>query len=226
MARPPRQVFPGVPLHITQRGNDRVRIFHDERDRAHFHEVLIEVTRALDCAVHAYVFMPNHMHLLVTPPDTAAPSRLMQRLGARYVRYVNTAYARTGTLWEGRYRSSVVDSDRYLLSCMRYIELNPVRAGLAEEPGLVRWSSYRHHALGEPDPLVSPHPLFVALGATPRARNEAYADMCRRTLGPDVIRDVRGWLGSREPREFARSATEFESARELGRIGRVLTARL
>ena len=220
MARPPRRVLPGIPLHITQRGNDRVRTFHDERDLGHFHEVLLDVTQALKCAVHAYVFMPNHVHLLLTPPDVAAPSRLMQRLGARYVRYVNTVYARTGTLWEGRFRSSVVDSDRYVLSCMRYIELNPVRAGLASDPGLVRWSSYRHHALGEPDPLVSPHPLFVALGASPRARNEAYAKLCRQALGPDVIRDVRRSLGSREPREFARSATEFESARELVPSGR------
>ena len=135
----------------------------------------------------------------------------MQRLGARYVRYVNTVYARTGTLWEGRYRSSLVDSDRYVLTCMRYIELNPVRAGLVSEPELVRWSSYRYHALGEADALVSPHPLYVALGASPRDRRDAYGAMCRWALGPEVLRDIRRAIGSRNGRADARSGTEFET---------------
>ena len=144
MARPPRTVIPGVPLHITQRGNDRVRTFHDDRDITHYREILLDSTRTLGCAVHSYVFMPNHVHLLLTPPDPSAPARLMQRVGARYVRYVNTVYGRTGTLWEGRFRSAIVDSDRYVLTCMRYIELNPVRAGLVREPELAKWSSFRY----------------------------------------------------------------------------------
>ena len=211
MARPPRTVIAGIPLHITQRGNDRVRTFHDDRDITYYRELLLDATRALGCAVHAYVFMPNHVHLLVTPPDPSAPARLMQRLGARYVRYVNTVYARTGTLWEGRYRSSLVDSDRYVLTCMRYIELNPVRAGLVSEPELVRCSSYRYHALGEADALVSPHPLYLALGASPRDRRDAYRAMCRWALSPEVLRDIRRSIGSRNGRADARSGTEFET---------------
>ncbi|MEO7966343.1 MAG: transposase [Gemmatimonadaceae bacterium] len=217
MARLPRLVVPGVPLHITQRGNDRVRTFHDERDLRHYHDLLVEVTSELGCAVHAYVLMPNHVHLLVTPPDTSAPARMMQRLGARYVRYINTVHGRTGTLWEGRFRSSLVDSDRYVLSCMRYIELNPVRAGLESDPALARWSSYRFNALGEPDTLLSPHPLYLALGASPRQARDAYATSCQEALGPDVLRDIRRAIRCRNNRADARAGTEFEWAHEVER---------
>jgi putative transposase len=215
VARHARIVMPGVPLHIIQRGNDRIRTFHDDRDRACYRELLLETTRALGVSVHGYVLMPNHVHLLITPPDPAAPARLMQRLGTRYVRYVNTVYVRTGTLWEGRYRSSLVDSVRYLLSCLRYIELNPVRAGLVNDPEHYRWSSYRHHAVGEADALVSPHPVYLALGTAPAERREAYAALCRRTLGPEVLRDIRRAIGSRNAASDARAGTEFESQRQL-----------
>lgn len=182
MARPPRRVLPGIPLHITQRGNDRVRTFHDERDLAHFHEVLLEVTRALTCAVHAYVFMPNHVHLLLTPPDGAAPSRLMQRLGARYVRYVNTVYARTGTLWEGRFRSSVLEAPVYLLPAMVGLDWAPVRAGLAAQPQDWAWSSHAHYRGLRVDRLITPHAQYWALGNTPFDRENAYAEMVRTGL--------------------------------------------
>ena len=211
VARPRRIIIPGVPLHITQRGNDRVRTFHDDRDLSCFRELLLEAVRGFDCAVHAYVFMPNHVHLLVTPPDASTPARLMQRLGTRYVRYVNAAYARTGTLFEGRYRSSLVDTGRYLLTCMRYIELNPVRAGIVSDPSLTRWSSYRFHALGEPDALITPHPVYLALGATSRERREVYAAVCRCELGPELLRDLRRSMGRRSHPPDARAGTEFPS---------------
>lgn len=209
MARPLRSVLSGVPLHITQRGNDRIRTFHSERDLAFYHELLVEQSRTLRCAVHAYVLMPNHVHLLLTPFDPRAPARLMQRLGARYVRYVNTTYARTGTLWEGRYRSSIVDAERYVLTCQRYIDLNPVRAQLVSEPALFRWSSFRHNVLGDGDPLVTPHPAYLALGATSGERRDAYAALCASALGPDVLREIRRSVGRQSPRSEARAGTEF-----------------
>ncbi len=211
MARMRRIVVPGMPLHITQRGNDRVRTFHDERDLTFYRELLLEATREYGCAVHAYVFMRNHVHLLLTPNDSSGPSRFMQRVGTRYVRYVNIVYGRTGTLWEGRYKSALVDSERYLLACMRYIELNPVRAGVVSDPAFARWSSFRCNALGEPDALVSPHPIFQQMGASQSERREGYTALCRSALEPEMLRDIRRAVRRRNGRVDARAGTEFAS---------------
>lgn len=174
MARRPRIVVPGYPLHVVQRGNNRQACFFCEHDYRFYLDHLAEAAPRYGCRLHAYVLMTNHVHLLLTPDSATAVSRLLQAVGRRYVRYVNRLYRRSGTLWEGRFKSSVIDSQRYLFVCSRYIELNPVRAGMADDPGGYRWSSYRRNGQGAPDPVVSPHSLYLALGETDERRCEAY----------------------------------------------------
>jgi putative transposase len=164
MARLGRYFLPDQPLHVIQRGNNRQPIFFCQDDYRRLHAWLGEAAAAHDCAVHAYVLMTNHLHLLVTPGNQSSLPRTMQALGRRYVRYVNATSRRSGTLWEGRYRAAPIDSEAYFLACCRYIELNPVRAGMVVDPGDYAWSSYRAHALGAADLLVG-RPC-----ALPRAR--------------------------------------------------------
>lgn len=210
MPRAARVVQTGVPLHIVQRGVDRVRTFHAEADFLHYRDDLKAAIDATGVMLHAYVFMPNHVHLLLTPPEPSAPARTMRRLGARYVRYINATYARTGTLWEGRFRSALVDTERYLLRCIRYIELNPVRAGLVSVPEHYRWSSFRCHAFGEPDPLVTPHALYLAQHPAPAMRQSAHAAFCQRVLALDELQAFRLTVRGTHQRAGARQGTEFE----------------
>ena len=203
MARLPRLTAPGLPHHLIQRGNNRQAIFVDEVDCARYLDDLGELAAAHGLAVHAYVLMPNHVHLLATPADRDTLSRVMQALGRRYVRQFNDRHRRTGTLWEGRYRSTVVKTDRYLLACMRYIELNPVRAGLVDEPGDYRWSSHPHQLGLRMDPLITEHAVYWALGNTPFERQLAYRRLFEQNLQADDIEAIRsathrGWvLGGR-----------------------------
>ncbi len=191
MPRLPRLVLPNVPLHLIQRGNNRTAIFFADDDYAYLHDTLLQASRRHGCAIHAYVFMTNHVHLLVTPGDIQGVARLMQAAGRRYVRYINDRYRRTGTLWEGRYKSTLIDSERYLLACARYIELNPVRAIMVENPAGYRWSSYPANALGRIDELVTPHPLYRALGASAAARYAAYRELFSAHLDPDTLKAIR-----------------------------------
>jgi putative transposase len=198
MARLGRYILADQPLHVIQRGNNRQAIFFQTEDYAGYRELLGEAARHHGCAVHTYVLMTNHVHLLLTPRTAQALPRLMQWLGNRYVRHVNTRYRRTGTLWEGRYRAAPIDSETHLLACYRYIELNPVRAGMAAAPGDYPWSSYRAHAEGAADVLVSDHPLYAALGADARGRQAAYRALFREAPGEDWIAALRaatngGW---------------------------------
>lgn len=156
MPRRPRIYLDGVPLHIVQRGHNRQPCFFPDADYVAYLEWLGDAARHTGCQLHAYALMTNHVHLLLTPGDAQAVPRLMVALGRRYVPYVNAAYQRSGTLWEGRYKSSLIQSESYLLACMRYIELNPVRAGICPDPAHYRWSSYRANALGETTSLRSP----------------------------------------------------------------------
>ncbi len=182
MARLPRLDLPGIPQHLVQRGNDRQPCFADTTDYLRYRWELREAALKHGCAVHAYVLMTNHVHLLVTPEAPGGVSRMMQAIGRRYVGAFNARYRRTGTLWEGRFKSALVDSDTYLLTCHRYIELNPVRAGMVPLPGHYRWSSYRCNALGQPDAGITPHPRYLALGTCPDTRLCAY-----RALFDDVL---------------------------------------
>jgi putative transposase len=191
MPRPLRVVTPGQPLHVIQRGNNRVATFVTPRDLEIFRLMLLEASRNARCAIHAYVLMTNHFHVLMTPEDECGPARMMQILGRRYVRYFNDRRSRTGTLWDGRYRSARIDSANYFFACSRYIELNPVRAGLVDEPSDFHWSSFNCNALGDPDDLITPHRLYFALGARPAEQRLAYRGMFDEILHADVIDEIR-----------------------------------
>ena len=177
MARLPRLTVPGYPHHIIQRGNNRQTIFSTAADYQLLLSLLDENAHKFGVALHAYVLMGNHFHVLATPTTQQGLPQMMQAVGRRYVRYFNDRQGRTGTLWEGRYRSTLIDRDRYLLACMAYIDLNPVRAGLVSDPKDYPWSSHGHHVGLRPDRLITPHPLYWALGNTPFAREAAYADL-------------------------------------------------
>jgi len=194
MARKPRFVLPGVPLHVIQRGNNREPCFYSDDDYRRYLELLRESADRNRCHVHAYVLMTNHVHLLATPFAPHGISHMMQDLGRKYVRSINYVYRRTGTLWEGRYKASLIDSEAYLLACMRYIELNPVRANMVSHPGEFRWSSYAANAQGQSDVLISPHPLYTQLGDDPLQRQAAYRELFRVHLDAELVHAIRGAL--------------------------------
>lgn len=191
MARLPRLVVAGNPLHVIQRGNNRSATFFAAEDYRRYQAELLEASQRHGCAIHAYVLMTNHVHLLVTPSDESGPARMMQSLGRSYVRYFNERYKRTGTLWEGRYRSTIVDSESYLLACSRYIELNPVRALMVTHPGRYIWSSHRRNAYGEADSLVTQHAVYGALGNAQGARQVAYRALFKKSLEAHAIEEIR-----------------------------------
>ncbi len=175
MARLPRLTVPGYPHHVIQRGNNRQPIFSSSADDEYFLGLLDEAARKFGVAIHAYVLMSNHFHLLVTPQTDTALPQMMQAVGRRYVRYFNDIHQRSGTLWEGRYKSTLIQAERYLLACMAYIDLNPVRAGMVVQPRDYLWSSHSHYIGLRTDKLITPHPLYWDLGNTPFAREAAYA---------------------------------------------------
>src|SRR5699024_10082217 len=173
MARQPRLDLPDIPQHVIQRGNNRLPCFLDDIDRQCYRTLLHEALLATQCALHAYVLMDNHVHLLVTPPEAGHVSKLMQKLGRQYVGRFNAHHHRTGTLWEGRYKSCLVDSRDYLLRCYRYIDLNPVRARMTDDPTAFPWSSCAAHC-GADDPLIRHHSAYMDLGATLGERATSY----------------------------------------------------
>ena len=178
--------------HVIQRGNNRSVMFATPADYRFLHRCLREACERHGCRVHAYVFMANHFHLLMTATTDDGVSRVMQTAGRRYVRSFNDLYRRTGTLWEGRFRATVVDTDHYLLACHRYIELNPVRAGLVKSAGDYSWSSYRANAFGKHDPLVTPHELYLALGADARGRRSAHRALVDDGVSDSTLGEIRG----------------------------------
>jgi putative transposase len=182
MARLPRLTLPGYPHHIVQRGNNRQAIFESNGDRLFLLDLLAENALKFGVAVHAYVLMGNHFHLLATPKTEDGLPKMMQAVGRRYVRLFNDSRGRSGTLWEGRYKSTVIQTDRYLLACMAYIDLNPVRAGIATSAQEHLWSSYGHYAGLRVDPLITPHSLIWQLGNTPFAREAAYVELVRQGI--------------------------------------------
>jgi putative transposase len=208
MPRLPRFVLPGQPQHVIQRGNDRQPIFRAESDYRFYLEKLAEAAIKHQCDIHAYVLMTNHVHLLVTPQKDSSISKTMQTLGRCYVQYFNTRYLRTGTLWEGRYRATLIDTEQYLLTCMRYIELNPVRANkMVDHPSEYPWSSYRGNALGELDSLLTPHREYKRLGANDSDQQAAYRQLFRAQIPELTLKAIRestnkAWvLGSDQFRE-------------------------
>jgi len=191
MPRRARLRIAGAPLHIIQRGNNRGACFFADHDYGCYLHHLEELAARYACSIHAYILMTNHVHLLLTPGRPDGASVLMKHLGQRYVQYVNRVYDRTGTLWEGRFRSSIVQAETYLLRCQRYIELNPVRAGMVDAPGTYPWSSFGANALGQRGELITPHPIFLALGPDDAKRRAAYLELFRGELEPMELEEIR-----------------------------------
>lgn len=191
MPRRSRLSLSGIPWHIIQRGNNRSACFFAEEDYRLYLQFLQELARRFDCAVHAYVLMTNHVHLLLTPPQENSAALLMKHLGQRYVQHVNRTYGRSGTLWEGRFRSCLTQSEDYVLACYRYIELNPVRAGIVGQPEDYRWTSYPANALGRADALITPHDEYVRLGRQDETRREAYRGLFTTRLNAETATKIR-----------------------------------
>jgi putative transposase len=185
MARQPRLILPNQPHLIVQRGNDNQLIFRDDEDHARFLGWLKECARFYKVAVHAYVLMPDYVVILATPADEAGLALMMQKVGRYYVPWFNSRHGRTGTLFQGRFRTSLVDAAHYLLACSRYIELAPVQAGIASAPDEYRWSSYGHHAGIRPDPVITEHMLYWGLGNTPFQREAVYIEFVQQGYGSD-----------------------------------------
>jgi putative transposase len=196
MARPPRLELSGVPLHVVQRGNNRAACFFNDVDRRFYLKCLREAAAARGCLLHAYVLMGNHVHLLVSPPEEGAVGAMMQDIGRRYVRIINNIHGRTGSLWEGRFKSSLIDSERYLLICHRYIEANPVRAGLVASAGDYAWSSHLHFTGTRLDPNLSEHPLYLALGNSESERRAAFAAVSRDPLSSRAVDEIRAAINT------------------------------
>ncbi len=191
MARLPRYVIPDQPQHVILRGNNRAEIFCADEDYSFYLEKLKLACDKHGCSVHAYVLMTNHVHLLMTPHGEQSLGKAMQMLGRYYVQYYNYCYRRTGTLWEGRYKATLIDSETYLITCMRYIELNPVRAGMVTDPADYPWSSYRHNALGQASDLVVPHPEYRRIGDSDDTRQLAYRALFNHQLSENSITEIR-----------------------------------
>ncbi|MCG6969628.1 MAG: transposase [Gammaproteobacteria bacterium] len=191
MPRKPRFYLPGVPVHVVQRGNNRGLIFFAEGDYPHYLDCLKEAADRYACKIHAYVLMSNHVHILASPENRDSISRMMQYVGRRYVPYINHTYERSGTLWEGRYKGSLVQDDRYLLACMRYIELNPVRAKMVKTAAAYRWSSYAANASGRSNPVITPHSVYLALGKDAQSRRAVYKAMFRSALDSQTMESIR-----------------------------------
>jgi putative transposase len=194
MPRLPRYPVVDVPQHVIQRGHNCQPAFFRPDDYRVYLQCLHDAAAAYHTVIHAYVLMTNHVHMLMTPHQTDGLAKVMQSLGRRYVQYINMTYQRTGTLWEGRYRASLVEAEAYLLACYRYIELNPVRAGMVPEPAAYPWSSYRWHALGHLDAVITDHVLYLALGRTPPERQRAYQALFQGQIQPSLLQEIRTTL--------------------------------
>ena len=228
MARLPRLTIPGYPHHVIQRGNNRQPIFTVAADQQYLMDLLHQNAARFQVAVHAYVLMGNHFHLLATPQTENGLPQMMQAVGRSYVRYFNTRNARSGTLWEGRYRSTLIEAERYLIACMAYMDLNPVRAGMVAEVRDYPWSSHSFYAGLRSDKLITPHPMFWALGNTPFAREAAYVELVAAGLSPALQllltnAALTGWaLGGPE---FISGLEKLTSRRVgKGKAGRPVTA--
>lgn len=220
MPRRSRIHLDGVPLHIVQRGHNREPCFLGEDDYGTYLYWLGKALAETGCVLHAYVLMTNHVHLLLTPKKASAVPKLVMSLGRRYVQYVNRTWRRTGTLWDSRYKSSTVQAETYLIACQRYIELNPVRAAMVDDPAHYRWSSYRRNGLGKADALITPHTLYQSLGNTDKERQSAYRALFRTELDQDAIADIRLALNQNQAIGNERFHAKIEKATGIRREAR------
>ncbi|WP_426687435.1 transposase [Rhodanobacter ginsengiterrae] len=218
MARQPRLDLPGIPQHVVQRGNNRLPCFLDDADRRRYLTLLREALLDTGCKLHAYVLMDNHVHLLTTPPEIGAVARLMQKLGRGYVGQFNARHRRTGTLWEGRYKASLVDSESYVLHCHRYIELNPIRARMTDDATTFPWSSCASHCGIRQEAILTPHSEYTTLADTPEARAEAYRQLLHETLSDDDLTAIRTYLQQQRAlgRDDFRAMVEAKARRFAG----------
>ena len=191
MARLSRFIIPDQPQHVIVRGNNRAEIFCADTDYTFYLEKLKMASHKHGCSVHAYVLMTNHVHLLLTPHSGQSLAKALQMLGRYYVQYFNYCYRRTGTLFEGRYKATLIDSEAYLITCMRYIELNPVRAGMVNKPSEYPWSSYHFNAIGQTDDLIVPHAEYQRLGETNDARQMNYRELFKHHIPQNNIDEIR-----------------------------------
>ena len=191
MPRRRRVILPNVPQHIIQRGNNRIACFYADDDYQIYLQWLKEYSDKTGCNIHAYVLMTNHVHLLVSTEKTEAVGAMMKALGQRYVQYINKTYKRTGTLWEGRYKSCPTQAETYLLACQRYIELNPVRANMVNHPAEYKWSSYAANAQGADSEIIKIHSLYEALGMDAASRQAAYRELFRYQLDNGLVDEIR-----------------------------------
>ena len=191
MPRRARLSVAGIAWHIIQRGGNRAVCFYAEEDYRRYLDDLAEQSRRFGCLIHAYVLMTNHVHLLLTPENTDSAGLMMKHLGQRYVQYINRSYERTGTLWEGRFRSCLTQSEDYVLACYRYIELNPVRAAMVRHPRDYRWTSFHANGDGRKDALITPHDQYLRLARTVETRQERYRALFKAHLDPALIGQIR-----------------------------------
>lgn len=191
MPRQPRYFIPHIPQHVIQRGVDRQPVFFRAPDYELYRDTLGTAANRYDCAIHAYVLMTNHTHLVITPGTKRSLPLLMQAIGRGYVQKLNRHYNRTGTLWQGRYKASLIQDDLYLLSCYRYVELNPVRAGMVRQPGDYAFSSYHQNAAGKPDKLLTEHSVYRSLAASPEQRQAAYRALFADEIASEFLELVR-----------------------------------
>lgn len=208
MPRPRRIDAPGYPQHVVQRGNNRQPVFFTDGDRVAYLRLLCHHAGQQHCRIHAYVLMDNHVHILATPDVSGGLSRMMQAVSRTYVRRVNDRQGRTGTLWEGRFHSTLVDTDRYLLACQRYIELNPIRAGLVTRPGDYRWSSYRANAQGRVNALLVPHPAFELIATDVDERRRCYAEFIEQGIPTQDLSSIRKAVHSQRRMEATLMGSE------------------
>ncbi len=191
MPRRARLAIAGIPWHIIQRGNNRAACFYTDDDyRFYLHQLKL-LSAKFHCQIHAYVLMTNHVHLLLTPELKNSASLLMKNLGQRYVQYINRTYKRTGTLWEGRFKSCLTQSENYVLACYRYIELNPVRAAMVQHPNDYPWSSYRFNAHGESSTLITPHNEYLHLSHITETRLKVYKALFKVSIDDQTLQHIR-----------------------------------
>jgi putative transposase len=222
MPRLPRFDMAGVPQHVLQRGRGGHACFFSTEDYQFYLTQLLHASHRWQCAVHAYVLMPNHIHLLVTPSRLGSLAGMMQSIGRNYVNYINMTYRRAGTLWEGRYKSCLVDAEHYLLMCHRYIELNPIRAGFVVESSAYAWSSYRCNALGDIDPLITPHATYLSLGEDEEERLQAYRSLFANDIEQHSLEEIRAYL--QQQRVLGTSTFQMQVQARLGRYAKVRPA--
>lgn len=222
MPRKPRFFLPDLPVHVIQRGHSRGPVFFDDSDYRAYLGWLTEGAERYRCAIHAYVLMTNHVHILATPSNQVGMSRLMQYVGRRYVPYVNFTYGTSGSIWEGRYKASLIHDEQYLLTCMRYIELNPVRANMTASPSQYRWSSYRTNAQGREDKLIRPHPLYISLGRSKADRQEAYRTLFKAHIDESDLKKIRAALQTGTPlgNDFFKEKIEEKLKTKVGQARR------